>query len=85
MHTNEKSFVKYNSRGFSLENHQELFEASNNLSCKFVMSNADVQLVRDAFPAGEYNTEVIECRRAINSKKPESKTNEVLIMRLSAE
>jgi DNA adenine methylase len=79
---NEKSFVGYNSGGFSLENHQELFEACKKLveiGANFTMSNADVTLVRDAFPAGEYETEVVECRRAINSKKPESKTNEVLI------
>ena len=44
-----------------------------------MMSNADVPLVRDAFPA-PYSTLVVVCRRAIHSKKPGSKTNEVLIM-----
>lgn len=45
-----------------------------------MMSNADVKLVRDSFPQEKYNVEVVNCRRAINSKKPESTTNEVIIM-----
>jgi DNA adenine methylase len=84
---NIKSFDKYNLIGFNLENHQELFGACKKLveiGANFTMSNSDMKLVRDAFPDGEYETEVIECRRAINSKKPESKTNEVLIIPLAA-
>lgn len=45
---------------------------------RIVMSNADVSLVRDAFSPPEWTTEVIECRRSINSRNPEAKTNEVL-------
>jgi len=78
----EKSFVSYTSDGFSLENHKLLFELCNSMNTnkiKFVMSNAEVKLVKDAFPFPNYKTKIISCRRAINSKKPESKTNEVLI------
>ena len=41
------------------------------------MSNAKVELVTSNF--ADYECEEIEARRAINSKKPESKTMEVII------
>ena len=72
------SFVGYTSDGFALDMHQALFARLKNLSLtKFLMSNADVPLVRDAF-AG-YQKKVVSARRAINSKKPESRTNELLV------
>jgi DNA adenine methylase len=77
-----KSFVGYTADGFDLNAHNLLFKTCQELhgkGVKFVMSNADVALVKQAFPAPVYTTEIIVCRRAINSKKPESKTNEVLI------
>lgn len=80
---NDTSFVSYTADGFSEENHKALF-----LQCKtigngggcFLMSNADVAMVKAAFPEEEgYVTKIVVCRRAINSKKPDAKTNEVLI------
>jgi hypothetical protein len=41
------------------------------------MSNADVPLVTQAFEG--YQKKVVSARRAINSKKPESRTKEVLV------
>ena len=41
------------------------------------MSNAKVDLVLNSFQDYEYET--IMARRAINSKKPDSMTNEVLV------
>jgi DNA adenine methylase len=78
----EKSFVSYTSEGFNVEHHNELFALCNTLNTnhvRFLMSNAEVKLVKDAFPSPTYTTKIISCRRAINSKNPESKTNEVLI------
>ena len=79
---NATSFVGYTACGFGSEKHKELFKLCSTLndnSVKLLMSNADVKMVKDAFINPVWNTFVIECRRAINSKKPESKTNEVLI------
>ena len=77
---NSKSFVSYTTDGFDLEKHKELFQICRNMKQKKVgmlMSNADVTLVKDAFPS--YNTRIISCRRAIHSKEPDARTNEVLI------
>jgi DNA adenine methylase len=72
-----KSFVSYTSSGFGPDDHKLLFTMCKGLTV--VMSNADVPLVRDVFKEPHYKTKVLSCRRAINSKEPDSKTNEVLI------
>ena len=46
---------------------------------KMLMSNADVKLVRDNFSSERYNITSILCKRAIHSKKPDSKAKEVII------
>jgi len=77
----ETSFVSYTADGFSLDNHKDLFKmckALKSRAVKMLMSNADVPLVKDAFPA-PYETKIISCRRAIHSKEPGAKANEVLI------
>jgi len=79
---NETSFVSYTSDGFDLETHKMLFKLCTGMKSKRVkmlMSNADVKLVRDAFPSPKFTTKIISCRRAIHSKEPDSRTNEVLI------
>jgi len=84
----ESSFVSYTSDGFSLEKHKHLFELCNKMMSnhiKFTMSNADVLLVREAFVSHHYHIKTIECRRAINAKNPESKTNELLIWPIKTE
>lgn len=78
----EKSFVGYTEFGFSLNKHYELFNIIHTMSCndkKVLMSNSDVQLVKDNFQDNKYSIMSIQCKRSINSKKPDSKTNEVLI------
>jgi DNA adenine methylase len=76
----EKSFVGYTVDGFDLEQHQELFKQIRTLKekgAKMLLSNADVPLVRGAFSS--YETWIVLCRRAIHSKTPDARTNEVLI------
>lgn len=79
---NAKSFVNYTQTGFSVEDHKKLFELTKNLrNVKVMMSNSDVSLVTEAFqdPGFDFNIKTIVCKRSINSKKPSSKTNEVII------
>lgn len=76
---NAKSFVGYTDKGFPLDQHNRLFGMCRGLK-KMMMSNADVALVRQNFPAEQYTTNVVSCKRSINSKNPEAKTNEVIIM-----
>lgn len=73
----ENSFVGYNKCGFSSEKQGQLFNLCDNLSSKFLMSNSDVEVVRNFFE--HYNILSIVSRRSINSKNPESTTAEVLI------
>ena len=76
---NATSFVGYVAGGFN--KHSELFEATKALPCGFVMSNADVPAVRDAFPG--YTLKSITCRRAIHAQDPSATAQEVLITRSS--
>ena len=69
------SFVSYTENGFS--NHKEFFEICKKIKSRWCMSNSNVKLVTDAF--NDYNIELVECKRAINSKKPNSVTKEVII------
>lgn len=75
----EKSFVGYVKGGFNLSHHQSLFDIVDKLPCNFLLSNSSVPLVLDSFPLTKYSITTISCRRSINSKKPGSRTDEVLI------
>jgi hypothetical protein len=44
-----------------------------------MMSNANVQLVRNNLSYEDYIYDIISCRRAINSSNPAAKTDEVII------
>jgi DNA adenine methylase len=76
----KNSFVGYLKDGFTLESHKKLFEEIIKLDerkVKFCLSNAKVDLVTDTLK--NFKIEEIEARRAIHSKKPDSKTLEVII------
>lgn len=79
---NTNSFVGYIMGGFGLETHVQLFgiiHSLTDLKIKVMVSNADVDLVRENFTTDKYNTESILCKRSINSKNPEAKAKEVII------
>ena len=78
---NDKSFVGYTKDGFDIKQHELLFDLTNKISEKnmIMMSNANVQLFRDSLSDKKYKYEVVSCRRAINSKNPGAKTEEVII------
>jgi DNA adenine methylase len=82
------SFVGYTSDGFDLKLHEKLFKMCHKMkvdNINFTMSNSNAKLVVDEFnkekekKTDKYKIEFIECRRAINSKNPESKINEIII------
>jgi len=76
------SFTGYTEKGFSLADHMELFAGIHALTeknKKIMMSNADVGDVRGSFGESKYTIRSILCKRAIHSKNPETKTNEVII------
>jgi DNA adenine methylase len=78
------SFVGYTENGFNLENHICLFKLIHKLTetnKKMMLSNSDVSLVRENFSNDKdtYKITSILCKRAINSKNPESKAKEVII------
>jgi DNA adenine methylase len=74
---NSKSFVGYVSDGFDEKKQQSLFDDIKKLKSRFVMSNANTQLIADNF--SKYNRKKIVAKRAINSRNPGSKTYEVIM------
>jgi DNA adenine methylase len=80
---NAKSFVSYTSDGFEGLLHEKLFNLLQELNKKninWMMSNSDTKLVIDNFEdVTQYTIKKILCKRSINSKKPDSKTTEVII------
>jgi DNA adenine methylase len=80
---NITSFVGYNKDSFTKEQHLKLFDICKFIfkehDISFVMSNADVEIVRKTFCSSCYEIKIIKCKRAINCKKPNAQTNELLI------
>lgn len=81
-----KSFVAYNSGGFDLATHTLLLcwlqhSVKDNYKWNFLLSNADVPLIREYFDSNDPRIDIITlvARRAINSAKPDSTAKEILI------
>ena len=77
---NKTSFVKYVKDGFTEVCHKLLFSETiklNERNVKFCLSNAKVSMVTESLK--DFKIKEIEARRAIHSKKPGSKTVEVII------
>lgn len=75
-----ETFTGYTRGAWSPEDHQDLFTAVRGLSSGWVMSNSDTQPVQVGL-GGHGVWRVVEAKRAINSKNPGEKANEVLITR----
>ncbi len=76
------SFVNYTVSGFDTDSHAKLFSTIHQLTetnKKILLSNADVDLVRNNFANEKYQIISIECKRTIHSKNPKAKANEVII------
>ena len=74
------SFVSYTANGFDIDDHLLLFKLIKNLAnngVSFLLSNANVRLVRDVFK--KYKVKVLTCKRVIHSKNPLALTKEVLV------
>lgn len=73
----KSSFVGYTKDGFGKKDHEDLFNLIKGSGATFVMSNAKVEMVTEAF--SEYSIKDVKARRAINSKDPSSTTTEVVV------
>ena len=80
---NNSSFVGYTNDGFNTSLHETLFILCDTITyipqTQFIMSNAYVDSVIESFSDEKYTIDVIDCKRTINSKSPNSTTKEVLI------
>ena len=78
----DTSFDTYVAGGFPKKYHETLFGLCQSLKQKqigFLMSNANVPFVLNAFPEPQYQVYLVAARRAIHSKDPSATTNEVFI------
>lgn len=73
------SFVGYTLNGFNKDKHTELFNILCENKFKFMMSNSDVKILKDTFNLPTYSIKTVSCKRSINSKNPDSHTNELFI------
>jgi DNA adenine methylase len=79
----DTSFVGYTLNGFNVKQHKSLFHLChshlNENKIKMMMSNSDVPITKEAFNDESYKIQTISCKRSIHSKKPGSKTNEIIV------
>lgn len=76
------SFVGYTFEGFDKSTHKKLFDLLNemkNNKKKWMMTNSNTDYVLENFDEKKFTIKKILCRRAINSKNPNSTVNELII------
>jgi DNA adenine methylase len=73
------SFVNYTENGFTLDDHQKLFQMCRTLPSKWIMSNSNTPFVLESFTEDEYAIQTVNCKRAIHSRNPGHVTLEVII------
>jgi len=71
------TFTKYIHKDFNKDDQVQLYKIIQNLPCKFVLSNSKNEFINDLYK--NFNKNVINCKRRINSKKPNSKEDEFII------
>jgi len=76
---NSKSFVAYTAGGFNKVDHERLFKCIKESNSDMLMSNSDSDIIKNEFQDRCFKIETISCRRAINSKNPGSRANELLV------
>jgi DNA adenine methylase len=80
---NETSFVSYNKEGFGENENKKLFEFIESLSLtdkKIMMSNSNSNKLYEFFNNEKYKLIQVDASRRINSKNPESKTTELILL-----
>ncbi len=76
------SFVQYIGEGFSQQTHELLFRLCTTMAergVSLLMSNADAEIIHECFPTTKFQIVKVQCKRAINSKKPNAVAMEVLV------
>jgi len=83
---NDTSFTDYSSTEFGDEAHQSVLDLCKSLHDKgyrWILSNSDTQLVKDAFreliERGEVRIRTVNCRRSIRSDDPSATANELIV------
>lgn len=71
------TFTKYNECDFNENKQKNLCNILKNSKTKFVLSNSNTKFINEIY--SEFQKELINAKRRINSKNPESVVNELII------
>lgn len=77
---NDSSFVNYSREGFSEEKHDTLFTMLKKMKVQFMFSNSYTEEVLEHFLADDFIIVVVSAFRRINSKTPNQKIDEVVVI-----
>ena len=79
---NSSSFEAYTKEGFSLESHARLAKLYDDLTargCQCMLTNHNMELIRELYGGKRYTIEVLNVKRMINSDAGNRKGQEVII------